>query len=59
MGKRISIGILPTSIDDAERRQLLAKIYELLLRLGDEKDDALSGKIGEEMHKAKRPATEL
>ncbi len=46
------LGAPPTIIDDLERRQLLARVYALLIRLADEKDNALSGNFGEETEKA-------
>ena len=41
--------------DEAEgtsRRQVLARVYALLIRLADETDNALSGNFGEETEKA-------
>jgi hypothetical protein len=48
-------GIPPMPIDDAERRRALAKVYELLLRVADKNDNALSGNFGEETEKALEP----
>ncbi len=45
-------GASPPPIDESTRRRVLAKVYVLLIRLADEKDNALSGNFGEETEKA-------
>lgn len=48
----IALGVPRTPIADLERQRVLARVYALLIRLANEKDNTLSGNLGEETEKA-------